>query len=304
MDLLHISMARSAPQEHGDMIPPTMNNSSADQPLDDREIVQNYYRVRDTDGSYERDWGYINPVAAAYWRLRGELVSNALLQHSHLHQSIRVLEVGTGHGHELAKLAQLGISQSHMAGIDLVFHRLGTARHLYPGIHFSQQDATALAYANDSFDIVCQFTCLMHALHKDRQQMICNEMVRVLKPGGIIVWWDQAPVRKRVMVCRRFLHLSNRMFSLLNWRTTSGRDVSSQQSLPQKKISLKRGEILPIDRPDIIRMFTGLKVDAKYAGLDYLIWGKIWPHHRTLAECLWRRGWLSQHCFAVIQKPL
>lgn len=289
------------------IVPPTPDRQFRQLSMTKGELdtVQNYYSSRDADGSYERAWGYINPVAAAYWRMRDELVSTAVLQYCNLTERLTVLEVGVGHGHELAKFAQLGIAQCRMAGIDLVFHRLGTARQLYPGISFSQQDATAIAFADNSFDIVCQFTCVMHAQTKQTQHAICREMARVVKPGGIIIWWDQTPVRRRVAVCRRIIHSLRRISSPRHLVLSIARkfkqppnNFPTASDLPQPL-----SHILPMDRSDLIWMFSGLKVHIQYAGVDYPLWEAIWPRAKTSAEWLWRKGWLSQHCFAVVEKP-
>src|SRR5262245_2621361 len=166
--------------------------------------IQEFYVNYDRDNKYELRYGYINPVAAAYWRSRDELVMESVLSRfDTLNKPLRVLEVGAGHGHELAKFASLGIPQSHLTSIDLVFHRVKQAKSNYPCMGFSQQDATCLAFPDKTFDIVCQFLCVVQALSRELQQSICQEMTRVLKPGGIIIWFDITPPRWRLVLFER-----------------------------------------------------------------------------------------------------
>jgi SAM-dependent methyltransferase len=212
-----------------------------------------------------------------------------------------------GHGHELGKFAQVGIPQASLIGVDLVLPRLLRTKHLYPAISISQQDAANLAFGDEIFDIVCQFTCVMHALSRELQVAICKEMARVLKPGGIIVWWDIAiPLRWPSLLFERFCDLlRNPSFKkLLRYVKESTYETISavrRREVCNKDVAFF---MLPIPRQHIIEMFPHMNVSAKNAGLDYAVWRILWPLNRTVANVLWRSGWLSQHCFAVIEKPL
>lgn len=268
--------------------------------------IKEFYKNRDRDNQYERQWGYVNSVSAAYWRLRDELVFNAILSHfDTLSTSPKVLEIGTGYGHELAKLGFLGIPHSHLTGVDLVPERLNRANIIYPSINFSQQDAVKLTFADSSFDIVLQFTCVMHAVSNELQQAICQEMCRVLKPGGIIIWWDISPLTWKNILTQRLCSL------LASKRPFREGLVILKQSICEAFIpSLRRKvcrnsippHMLPISREKVIQMFSQLKVQVVLAGLDYNVWQLIWPRNRTLAYTLWHTGWLAQHCFALIKK--
>src|SRR5262249_45299488 len=145
---------------------------------------------------------------AAYWSLRDELVrANVVRKFEVPNALIEVLEIGVGFGHELAKFGLLGIPQHKLTGIDLVTDRLRRARALYPGMNFVKQNAARLDFPAEQFDIVCQFTCVMHADSKAAQMAICSEMIRVLKPGGLILWWDVAPLYWSTLLMRRFCNV-------------------------------------------------------------------------------------------------
>jgi ubiquinone/menaquinone biosynthesis C-methylase UbiE len=51
-------------------------------------------------------------------------------------------------------------------------------------------DATALAFANGSFDSVAAFTMLHHIPTRPRQARLLSEALRVLRPGGVLVGSD------------------------------------------------------------------------------------------------------------------
>jgi SAM-dependent methyltransferase len=270
------------------------------------DTVRQFYLARDRDHQYERQWGYVNPAAAAYWRIRDELVVEAVVNHYDvLTKKLSALEVGVGHGHELAKLALLGIPHAQLTGVDVAPDRLARAREIYPAIQFDSSDAAALPYRDESFDIVCQFTCVMHAASKASQEQITREMTRVLRPDGIIIWWDVAPARWRVIVAQRLAQLLAGKASLSqaarHFRQTIGEALLPRRRRESVSKSLP-SYILPIPPEDLARWFSGMKVEVERAGLDYLIWDALWKKHRTLANFLWRRGWFSHHCFAVIKK--
>ena len=170
-----------------------------------RELKEFYERA-DLEDAYERQWGYGNSVAAEYWGMRDQLVFDAISEKFGKQVgNIRALEVGTGYGHELAKLRRVGVAWESLTGIDFLLPRLKRARKSYPGIGFFLADAVALPFSDASFDLVLQFTCVMHALTQHVQRAMCAEMIRVLRPGGMIVWWDLAPLRWRTLCLRRFL---------------------------------------------------------------------------------------------------
>src|SRR5262249_4093961 len=209
-----------------------------------------------------------------------------------------------GHGHELAKFALLGIPQEQLTGVDVVPERLVRARAIYPAIQFEDGDARALPFADACFDVVCQFTCAMHAPSKLSQELICREMSRVLRPGGIIIWWDIAPARWRLVVAQR---LTNVLFGPKRLRRAPGyfwrtlKELLLPRRRRQAVASALPPYILPVSGEELANWFPGLTVRARRAGLDYPVWESLWPRHRTLAHYLWRKGWLSHHCFAVVE---
>jgi SAM-dependent methyltransferase len=54
-------------------------------------------------------------------------------------------------------------------------------------------DATALTFANDSFDSAGSFTMLHHVPSIALQNRLLSELLRVLRPGGVLVGSDSLP---------------------------------------------------------------------------------------------------------------
>jgi SAM-dependent methyltransferase len=268
--------------------------------------IDDFYKNADKNDQYEKTWGYANPVAAAYWRIRDEIIFDSIISRTNLgSKSLRVLEIGVGHGHELAKFSQLNIPGGRLYGIDLVINRIIQAEVIYPYFNYSQQDGTKLAFENETFDVVYQITCLMHLPTKMLQLAVCQEMVRVLKPGGIVIWWDVAPLAWPTSVFTRWCNVRSKggnlkpMFSLF-WEVFW--EALSLNKRVNKLSEFVSSYTFPISIDEISVMFEGNRVDAKYVGVGFPIWDYLWRRNRSLAQIVWRTGWLYQHCFAVIEK--
>ena len=104
---------------------------------------------------------------------------------------VRVLEIGCGSGHWLRELVQWGVRPDHLVGIDLIAERLDDARgRCAPGVRLAAASAAALPFADGTFDIVLQSTVLTSVLDATVRERIAGEMVRVLRPDGLVLWYD------------------------------------------------------------------------------------------------------------------
>lgn len=101
-----------------------------------------------------------------------------------------LLEVGCGRGSHLIESAQWGANPRDLAGIDLLDNRIKDARKFLPGADIRCGDAQNLPWDNNSFDVVTQFTVFTSILDPRVKKTIASEMFRVLKPNGLILWYD------------------------------------------------------------------------------------------------------------------
>jgi SAM-dependent methyltransferase len=108
----------------------------------------------------------------------------------HLHDK-KIFEIGCGQGQWLREFIKWGASPENMTGIDLLPDRVAKARQLCPqGVEIQCGNAARLAFHNDSFDLILQFTVFSSILDLHMKEVLAREMLRVLKEGGRILWYD------------------------------------------------------------------------------------------------------------------
>lgn len=105
-------------------------------------------------------------------------------------QGRRVLEVGCGDGGVLRELLGYGASESLLHGTDLLFNRTARAHERLPGAGITCADGQQIPYSPGSFDMALQFTVFSSVLDFRVRERMAQEMLRVLKGDGLIVWYD------------------------------------------------------------------------------------------------------------------
>jgi SAM-dependent methyltransferase len=113
---------------------------------------------------------------AAYHDLLDELESGFV---EHFGRGKDVLEVGCGTGLVLERIRRFAGSAR---GIDLSPKMLELARARQLDVELG--DATALPFADHSFDVACSFKVLAHVREID---LALSEMARVVRPGGFVI---------------------------------------------------------------------------------------------------------------------
>jgi len=99
----------------------------------------------------------------------------------------RVLDVATGTGALLRRLAHRGVAPREVVGLDASPPMLALARRrLPPGWRLLAGDAERLPFPARSFDLVT--ACyLLHLLEPTERAGVTRELARVLRPGGRVV---------------------------------------------------------------------------------------------------------------------
>lgn len=103
---------------------------------------------------------------------------------------LRILDAGCGRGDTMRQLLEYGADPELLTGIDLLDEKVNMARRLAPHLKVICGSATRLPFPDSSFDFVLQFTLFTSILNEDVKRAIAAEMVRVLVPGGRILWYD------------------------------------------------------------------------------------------------------------------
>ena len=103
----------------------------------------------------------------------------------------RVLEVGCGSGYWLRQMCAWGAQPRNVVGIDLLPERIDAARALCPpAVSLRNASAAEIADPDGSYDLVLQFTTFTSIKSDELKRRVASEMLRVLAPGGAIVWYD------------------------------------------------------------------------------------------------------------------
>jgi SAM-dependent methyltransferase len=103
----------------------------------------------------------------------------------------RVLDVGCGTGHSLREFVKWGARPEDVVGVDLLPDRIEGARLICPpGIQLFSCDASDLPFPDGEFDLVVQFTVFSSMLDSGLRRRVAHEMVRVLRPSGVVLWYD------------------------------------------------------------------------------------------------------------------
>ena len=101
-----------------------------------------------------------------------------------------VADIGCGDGAWLLEFTQWGASPEALAGIDLNPERVERARRRLPQADLRTGNAGELPWPDASFDLVSQFTVFTSILNPEMERAVAKELLRVIKPGGAILWFD------------------------------------------------------------------------------------------------------------------
>jgi ubiquinone/menaquinone biosynthesis C-methylase UbiE len=102
----------------------------------------------------------------------------------------KIVDMGSGTGARLRNFLRLGASPKNLYGIDLSDTRTEIAKDLSPNFNLSCGDASDTGYEDNFFDIVINSTMMSSICHDSLAKSIADEMNRILKPGGIVLWYD------------------------------------------------------------------------------------------------------------------
>ena len=107
--------------------------------------------------------------------------------------SLRILEVGCGKCDVLSELLVLGAHVPHVHGVDLLLEHLREGKLRNSALRLSCADGGHLPLRDGSFDIVLQSTFLSSVLSDRIREKVAQEMLRVLRPGGLLISYDFWP---------------------------------------------------------------------------------------------------------------
>ena len=157
---------------------------------DERARIAGYYQHR-ADTKLQRRYSPFKPGHLfLQQRLERDLLA-ALARHGYTDLRRRsILDVGCGDGSFLRRCLTYGAERHRLAGVDLLPERIAAGRRTDPALDLRFGDASALPFADGTFDLVFQFTVLSSVLDDRMRVAVTREMARVLAPDGAVVSYD------------------------------------------------------------------------------------------------------------------
>jgi ubiquinone/menaquinone biosynthesis C-methylase UbiE len=91
----------------------------------------------------------------------------------------------------LREFIKWGVSPADVTGIDLRPDALSMAAHLCPqGVTLQCASGSTLNFQDESFDLVLQSLVFTSVLDERMRHQMAQEMIRVVKKTGLIIWYD------------------------------------------------------------------------------------------------------------------
>ena len=149
------------------------------------------YARREEGGFSKAKYSRFNPVQLFLLQSRERALLHLLRKHGITDLSnLSICEIGCGSGGVLQEIQALGASPDKLSGVDLLYPRLLEARFRLPLALLTCADGQSLPFLSNSFDLVLQFTAFSSILSPQVKQAMAAEIMRVLQPHGILIWYD------------------------------------------------------------------------------------------------------------------
>lgn len=100
-----------------------------------------------------------------------------------------ILEIGAGHGGNIPMLLSSGFKMENIFVNELLPERIENIKRNYPGVKLFEGDALQIDFPF-KFDCVYQSTVFTSILNKEDRSTLACKMWDLVKPGGIILWYD------------------------------------------------------------------------------------------------------------------
>ncbi len=134
-------------------------------------------------------WTPYKPLALFYRHQVEKTLTRALRRAGVALAGKRLLEDGCGEGYFLRQLVDLEATPRRCVGVDRGLADLHAARERTPA-SFVAADAAALPFKGATFDVVAQAVLFSSLAAGATRERAAAEIGRVLKPGGVLIWYD------------------------------------------------------------------------------------------------------------------
>ena len=110
----------------------------------------------------------------------------------------QVLDVGAAQGYGLRPFLVARFAMAQLHGLDLFADRVEEGLRRTPGLDLRVGDATAMPYADRSFDLVCEQFCFCHIPDDAAKASIAREMMRVSRSFILIHDWRMGSASRQL----------------------------------------------------------------------------------------------------------
>lgn len=168
--------------KNSDHLPPPVSPAPAD--------VRQKLDAHNTSPEFAARYGGLNPEDLAA-RAKYEVVFAELMHPIWASlQGKRILDIGCGNGRWLRWCVELGADPAQIVGVDISSARFAQGLERNPLIRFECIDGKTLPFADESFDLVMQWTCFTSMPNAAWRNAMAREIERVLSPNGYLFWLD------------------------------------------------------------------------------------------------------------------
>ncbi len=145
----------------------------------ENKIIEQYGKRLQTDALYNSEYSRQADVER-YAKIK-KLLSR------HLPQGGKVLEIGAGQGDNVSLLRMCGFTDIVLN--ELLPDRIRAIKERHPKLQVYAGNAIDLKI-DEQFDCIFQSTVFTSILHASDRQALAAKMWSLLKPGGVILWYD------------------------------------------------------------------------------------------------------------------
>jgi SAM-dependent methyltransferase len=147
--------------------------------------INEQYSKRDSKSHLYHQSAYINFSQEEIKEVSEQLIRNYFSDLSDL----KLLEIGAGSGHNALMFEKMGIQLKNISFNELLEDRIAVIKNSFPNNKLYAGDAITLNF-EERYDIIFQSTVFTSILKDTDRKALANKMWELLKPGGIILWYD------------------------------------------------------------------------------------------------------------------
>lgn len=137
-----------------------------------------------------RDWNRLDARALWFQHSRERAISRLLRSFDREMEGWKVLDIGCGAGKLMLLLNEMNIGRyGLLTGYDVSKTALNPSITKL-GLPLTVTTENSLPYYDASFDLIMQAVVFSSVPREETRKLLATELVRVLKPGGYILWYD------------------------------------------------------------------------------------------------------------------